>query len=121
MTQIQDLIDSNLLFSWSLQKGENDKTRYQYEFTKRLLDMLSDSQEQESEDESSQDKDWSQWDLWEENNQEEWEEWESSSAQNRRDSEYFLSEWEEIQKWSNEKPAVLWKTGTNNSISRGIW
>jgi len=100
MTQINDLVDANLLFSWSLRKGENEKTRYQYEFTKSLLDMLDSSPEQESEDESAQNQDQADWDSGEENQDQqsqEGEQWESSSTQNGRDSQYFLSQGEEIQ------------------------
>jgi len=110
MTQIDDLVESNLLFSGSLQKGENEKTRYQYEFTKSLLDMLENSQQQESEDQSSQDQNWQDSESGEENEQEKWEQGErsqSSHTQNGRDSQYFLSEWEEIQPLSPREQQQL--------------
>lgn len=111
MSDLDDLVESNKFFSWSLQKQEHTKTRYQYEFTKALLDLFSrQEQDQENQDEQNQEdsrenEQWNNPESWEDSQQWEWwqEENSDSQSQNWRDSQYFLQEWEEI------KPLSAWE------------
>ncbi len=111
MQNIDNLIESNKLFSWSLQKQEHEKTRFQYEFTKALLDLFKQQQKQQEQNQDQQSQETDQWDTgeaWDESQQWEW--WEdensTSQSQNGRESQYYLNQWEEIKplsEWEQKK------------------
>lgn len=98
-SDISPLQQANLLFSWSLQKQENEKTRYQYDFTTALLDLFKTEQPQDQDQQTQENQqEWNQWESWENEQGEEWSEQDNSwsQSQNWRDSQYFLQQEEDI-------------------------
>jgi len=102
------LIGSNEYFSGSLLMQEHEDTRIMYEFTSDLLELFQDKiQQQQQQDSQWEQQEWQEQSSEDGENQDKWEQSnQAPSAQNGRDSEYFLSEKESIQplsEWEQQK------------------
>lgn len=119
-TEVEDLKNAVWYYSWSLQIEEHPDTRYNYEFTRKLLEVL-ESQEQEehqeqeetgnSENESQEgEESWEQEWSWEWNDESEASSWNQSNentVRENRGEEYQIGSEDEVNEISEEEKALL--------------
>lgn len=116
----EDLEKSVRYYSWSLDISENDSTRYNYEFTKTILDFLDTQQQEQEEQEQQEEQEMNnsapqEWEP-EESTKEQWDsqEWQNSqeseniqSSQDTRWNQYYLWEEDTVKKLSEDEKAFL--------------
>lgn len=117
LISLQSAVNS---YSWSLHLEEHPDTRYNYLFTKILLDSLRQQQTQENqeEEENSEAGEWNSesWEQPEWSNGEEsswdpstqqWWEWEDEIIQDSRGQEYYLEDSEKVEDMTESEQALL--------------